>query len=80
MRLACGRAESRAIRDMIRRSGVRQDGRGVSTVRPITSEGGLLPRTHGSSLFTRGETQAIAVACFKGSVSPYGACCAVVPS
>ena len=66
MRLACGRAESRAIRDMIRRSGTRQDGRGVSTVRPITSEGGLLPWTHGSSLFTRGETQAIAVATLGG--------------
>ncbi|TDH38025.1 polyribonucleotide nucleotidyltransferase [Pseudohoeflea suaedae] len=40
----------------------RIDGRDLSTVRPIVSEVGLLPRTHGSSLFTRGETQAIVVA------------------
>jgi polyribonucleotide nucleotidyltransferase len=40
----------------------RIDGRDLSTVRPIISEVGLLPRTHGSALFTRGETQAIVVA------------------
>uniref|UniRef100_UPI0030D78561 polyribonucleotide nucleotidyltransferase n=1 Tax=uncultured Hoeflea sp. TaxID=538666 RepID=UPI0030D78561 len=40
----------------------RIDGRDLSTVRPIVSEVGLLPRTHGSALFTRGETQAIVVA------------------
>ena len=68
VRLACGRIESRAIRDMIRNEGRRQDGRDVNTVRPIASEGGLLPRTHGSSLFTRGETQAIAVATLGGKV------------
>ena len=39
MRLACGRIESRAIRDMIRNEGRRQDGRDVNTVRPISSEG-----------------------------------------
>lgn len=53
---------------MIRREGRRQDGRDVNTVRPIASEGGLLPRAHGSSLFTRGETQAIAVATLGGKV------------
>lgn len=68
MRLACGRIESQAIRNMIRREGRRQDGRDVNTVRPIASEGGLLPRAHGSSLFTRGETQAIAVATLGGKV------------
>lgn len=67
MRLACGRIESKALRDLIRHTGRRQDGRDVNTVRPITCEGGLLPRTHGSSLFTRGETQAIAVATLGGS-------------
>ena len=40
----------------------RIDGRDLSTVRPIISEVGILPRTHGSALFTRGETQAIVVA------------------
>ncbi|MBB5073372.1 polyribonucleotide nucleotidyltransferase [Bartonella callosciuri] len=40
----------------------RIDGRDLSTVRPIQSEVGLLPRTHGSALFTRGETQAMVVA------------------
>ncbi len=40
----------------------RIDGRDLSTVRPIVAEVGLLPRTHGSALFTRGETQAIVVA------------------
>jgi len=40
----------------------RIDGRDLSTVRPIVSEAGILPRTHGSALFTRGETQALVVA------------------
>ena len=39
----------------------RIDGRDVSTVRPITVKTGVLPRTHGSALFTRGETQALVV-------------------
>ncbi len=37
----------------------RIDGRDASTVRPITVKAGVLPRTHGSALFTRGETQAL---------------------
>ena len=41
--------------------GRRIDGRDLVTVRPIVSEVGVLPRTHGSSLFTRGETQALVV-------------------
>jgi len=41
--------------------GVRVDGRGLEDIRPITCEIGVLPRTHGSALFTRGETQALAV-------------------
>ena len=66
VRLACGKIESQAIRDSIRLRNRRQDGRDTKTVRPITCEGGLLPRVHGSSLFTRGETQAIAVATLGG--------------
>ncbi|MHC4600792.1 MAG: polyribonucleotide nucleotidyltransferase, partial [Planctomycetota bacterium] len=42
-------------------SGKRVDGRDYTTVRPIQSEVGILPRTHGSALFTRGETQALAM-------------------
>jgi polyribonucleotide nucleotidyltransferase len=49
------------VRKMILESGKRADGRGPSDIRPITCEVGILPRTHGSALFTRGETQALAV-------------------
>ncbi len=47
------------MRQMILKEGRRLDGRGYKDVRPITCEVGLLPRTHGSSLFTRGETQSL---------------------
>lgn len=49
------------MRDLIIEEGIRADGRGLADVRPITSRCGILPRTHGSVLFTRGETQSIAV-------------------
>ncbi len=48
------------LRDSILNNGVRTDGRKVDEIRPITCETGILPRTHGSALFTRGETQALA--------------------
>jgi len=54
--------EARIVRWNILDSGRRIDGRDVRTVRPIVSEVGVLPRAHGSSLFTRGETQALVVA------------------
>lgn len=47
------------VRSMILKEGKRLDGRGVSDVRPITCVVGLLPRAHGSALFTRGETQSL---------------------
>jgi polyribonucleotide nucleotidyltransferase len=47
------------MRLMIVRENVRLDGRGLSDIRKITIEAGVLPRTHGSALFTRGETQAL---------------------
>ncbi|RBI84806.1 polyribonucleotide nucleotidyltransferase [Rhodosalinus halophilus] len=53
--------ESSILRGDIIGGGARIDGRDRETVRPIVSEVGLLPRTHGSALFTRGETQALAV-------------------
>ncbi|MBC7692519.1 MAG: polyribonucleotide nucleotidyltransferase [Methylotenera sp.] len=49
------------MREMILTDKVRIDGRNTTTVRPISVEAGLLPRTHGSALFTRGETQVLAV-------------------
>ncbi len=49
------------VRDMILEKRVRADGRGPSDIRAITCEVGVLPRTHGSALFTRGETQSLAV-------------------
>lgn len=53
--------ESAVVRGNILKTGSRIDGRDTKTVRPIISEVGVLPRTHGSALFTRGETQAIVV-------------------
>ena len=54
--------ESDVVRGDIIRTSHRIDGRDLKTVRPITSEVHVLPRTHGSALFTRGETQALVVA------------------
>ena len=54
--------ESDIVRGGILDTGERIDGRDTKTVRPIVSEVGVLPRTHGSALFTRGETQALVVA------------------
>ncbi len=53
--------ESDVVRGRILDEGRRIDGRDLVTVRPIVAEAGVLPRTHGSALFTRGETQALAV-------------------
>ena len=50
------------VRERIASDGTRPDGRDYTTVRPISGEVGFLERTHGSALFTRGETQAIVVA------------------
>ena len=55
-------AQSKVVRWNILDTGSRIDGRDVKTVRPILSEVGVLPRAHGSALFTRGETQALVVA------------------
>ena len=49
------------VRGMVLDSGRRIDGRDTKTIRPIVGEVGILPRTHGSALFTRGETQALVV-------------------
>ncbi|MET3927558.1 polyribonucleotide nucleotidyltransferase [Devosia sp. 2618] len=54
--------QAKVVRWNVLDTGLRIDGRDLSTVRPIVSEVGVLPRTHGSALFTRGETQALVVA------------------
>ena len=51
----------KGIRRLILDDGRRADGREMNQLRPITCEVGVLPRTHGSALFTRGETQSLAV-------------------
>ena len=53
--------EARILRGDVVKTGRRIDGRALDTVRPIISETGMLPRTHGSALFTRGETQGLVV-------------------
>src|SRR5262245_1844768 len=55
------KVKKHVFRDAIVTNGRRIDGRGLKDVRPITCEVGVLPRTHGSALFTRGETQALVV-------------------
>lgn len=59
--------KSKIMRQMILKDGVRIDGRKMTEIRPISVEVGLLPRAHGSGLFTRGETQALVVATLGGS-------------
>jgi polyribonucleotide nucleotidyltransferase len=61
VRLVFHSLEYSEVRNMILEKGVRADGRGPADIRPITCEVGVLPRTHGSALFTRGETQSLAV-------------------
>jgi polyribonucleotide nucleotidyltransferase len=58
---AIGKLEKKTVRSRILAGEARIDGRDTSTVRPITIRTGVLPRAHGSALFTRGETQALVV-------------------
>ncbi len=61
-----GEAFEDLFKDLMRRrileTGIRVDGRDLRTIRPLSGEVGLLPRTHGSGLFTRGETQVLSIA------------------
>lgn len=52
----------RTVREMIVREGKRPDGRGIKEIRKISAQVGVLPRTHGSAVFSRGETQVLSVA------------------
>ena len=54
-------SEKTEMREMILSEGIRSDGRGLDEVRPITVDLGVLPRTHGSAVFTRGQTQSLGV-------------------
>lgn len=54
------------LRDMILNTGVRPDGRKAEDIRPVTCDVGLLPRTHGSALFVRGQTQVMSVVTLGG--------------
>ncbi|MEZ5715244.1 MAG: polyribonucleotide nucleotidyltransferase [Paracoccaceae bacterium] len=58
---ALKKLESTVLRSSVVKDGKRIDGRALDQVRPIVAETGLLPRTHGSALFTRGETQGLVV-------------------
>ena len=58
--------EKKIMRKMITEEGVRADGRKVEDVRPIWCEVGVLPRAHGSAVFTRGQTQVLSVATLAG--------------
>ncbi|MEI6084456.1 MAG: polyribonucleotide nucleotidyltransferase [Verrucomicrobiota bacterium] len=53
--------ESEALRNSVLKNNKRPDGRGVTDIRPLTCEVGILPRTHGSAIFARGETQALVI-------------------
>jgi polyribonucleotide nucleotidyltransferase len=64
VRKACEDADRELVRSPIFQEKKRMDGRGLADIRPISCEVGLLPRTHGSALFTRGETQVMAVTTF----------------
>ena len=64
---AIAKLEKDIIRDRIAVKKVRPDGRATDEVRPITCEVGVIPRTHGSALFTRGETQAMSLLTLGGT-------------
>jgi polyribonucleotide nucleotidyltransferase len=66
VRAALGEQTYTELRDLILNEGRRPDGRGPEDVRPVTCEAGLLPRTHGSALFARGQTQVMSVVTLGG--------------
>ena len=63
-----GDLEYELVREHILKDGMRIDGRDTTTIRPISTEVSLLPRVHGSALFTRGETQALVAATLGTSI------------
>lgn len=67
---AADKLEYEEVRRLITEEKVRPDGRKIDEIRPLSSEVGLLPRTHGSALFTRGQTQALSI-CTLAPLSEY---------
>jgi len=63
-----GKLEKKVVRRIVTKDRIRIDGRDMTTIRPISCEVGILPRAHGSALFTRGETQALVAATLGTSV------------
>lgn len=61
VQIMLGKIIKEIVRYAIAKEGKRPDGRGLREIRPITCEVGVLPRTHGSALFTRGQTQALTI-------------------
>lgn len=59
--MAFHKLEKEKVRNLILKESKRCDGRSLTEIRPITCEVGILPRTHGSAIFTRGETQSLAI-------------------
>ena len=57
-----GLIHKKTVRKLVLDEGIRMDGRGVTDIRPISVDVGLIPRAHGSGLFTRGDTQALTIA------------------
>ena len=70
IKLAFSRLLSDTMRQMILSRKVRSDGRDLKAIRPIQIQQSFLPRAHGSSLFTRGETQTLAVCTLGGRRCP----------
>ncbi len=61
VQLVVSKIEYELFRNIVVKEGIRSDGRAVDEIRPLSTDIDLLPRTHGSALFTRGETQALSV-------------------
>ena len=57
-----GLVHKKTVRQLVLDEGIRMDGRGLDEIRPLAVEVGVLPRAHGSGLFTRGQTQALTIA------------------
>jgi len=62
LKAAFEEVETKVVRSLILDEGIRPDGRDAKTIRPISAQVNILPRTHGTGLFTRGETQVLTVA------------------
>ncbi len=67
VKAAFGELEKRIVRRSILEDGLRPDGRGPEDLRPLSADTGLVPRTHGSGLFQRGETQVLSLTTLAGS-------------